>query len=221
LGSHHRDGASTLRLDLRLNRGDLQWLLVGLKEWGSRSETNPSHGYTQTGSHTVTLTTAVGTEADTLTRSSYITVSARGCISPAAGFSGSPLTVSFSDASSGTISSRWWSFGDGGSSSETNPSHGYTQTGAYTVSLTVSGACGSDVLTRTNYITVSSGYTATSTTITYTYDSLNRLTNAAYSDGKGFTYAYNAHCPDGERVCYIGCPCRLRHPPGNHVTLKA
>ena len=78
--------------------------------------------------------------------------------------------MSFTDASSGTISSRWWSFGDGGSSSETNPSHGYTQTGVYTVSLTVSGACGSDVLTRTSYITVSSGYTATTTTITYTYD---------------------------------------------------
>ena len=148
------------------------------------------HSYTQTGSYTVTLTTAVVTETDTLTRSSYITVSAGGCVSPTAGFSGTPLTgtapltVSFTDASSGTISSRWWSFGDGGSSSETNPSHPYTQTGVYTVSLTVSGACGSDVLTRTSYITVSSGYTATTTTITYTYDPLNRLTNAAYSDGK-------------------------------------
>ena len=130
--------------------------------------------YTQTGSYTVTLTTAVVTETDTLTRTSYITVSAGGCVSPTAGFSGSPLTgtvpltVSFTDASSGTISGRWWSFGDGGSSSETNPSHGYTQTGVFTVSLTVSGACGSDVLTRTNYITVSSGYTATTTVITYT-----------------------------------------------------
>ena len=83
-----------------------------------------------------------------------------------------PLTVSFTDASGGTVSGWWWSFGDGGSSSETNPGHGYTQTGVYTVSLTVSGACGSDVLTRTSYITVSSGYTATTTTITYTYDSL-------------------------------------------------
>ncbi len=116
-----------------------------------------------------------------------------------------PLTVSFTDASSGTISGWWWSFGDGGSSSETNPSHGYTQTGVYTVSLTVSGACGSDVLTRTSYITVSSGYTATTTTITYTYDPLNWLTNAAYSDGgrmyssASFAYAYDA---TGNRTVY-------------------
>jgi hypothetical protein len=52
--------------------------------------TNPVHSFTQTGSYTVTLTTAVVTETDALTRTSYITVSAGGCISPTAGFSGSP-----------------------------------------------------------------------------------------------------------------------------------
>ncbi len=167
--------------------------------------TNPVRPAAQQPRYTMTLTTAVVTETDTLTRTSYITVSAGGCVSPTAVFSGSPLTgtapltVSFTDASSGTISGWWWSFGDGGSSSETDPSHGYTQTGVYTVSLTVSGACGSDVFTRTSYITVSGGYTATTTTITYTYDSLNRLTNAAYSDGKGFTYAYDAA---GNRTAY-------------------
>jgi PKD repeat protein len=95
--------------------------------------TNPVHSYTQTGSYTVTLTTAVVTETDTLTRTSYITVSAGGCVTPTAGFSGSPLTVSFADASSGTISGRWWSFGDEGSSSETDPGHSYTQTGVFTL----------------------------------------------------------------------------------------
>ena len=52
---------------------------------------------------------------------------------------------------------------------------------------------------RTNYITVSSGYTATTTVITYTYDPLNRLTNAAYSDDKFFTYAYDGV---GNRMAY-------------------
>jgi len=101
--------------------------------------TNPVHSFTQTGSYTVNLTTAVVTETDTLTRTNYITVSAGGCVSPTAGFSGSPLTgtvpltVSFTDASSGTISSRWWSFGNGGSSSETDPGHGHTQTEVFTL----------------------------------------------------------------------------------------
>ena len=86
-----------------------------------------------------------------------------------------------------------------GQQQQGGPQHSYTQTGVYTVSLTVSGASGSDVVTRTNYITVSGGYTATTTTITYTYDPLNRLTEAEYSDGKSFAFAYDAA---GNRTVY-------------------
>lgn len=58
--------------------------------------------------------------------------------SPATG--PAPLTVQFNDASSdsdGTIQGRAWDFGDGGSSSQTNPSHTYTAPGNYTAQLTV------------------------------------------------------------------------------------
>ena len=50
------------------------------------------------------------------------------------------LACQFTDASSdadGTVVSRAWSFGDGGSSSATNPSHTYAAGGTYTASLTV------------------------------------------------------------------------------------
>lgn len=50
------------------------------------------------------------------------------------------LTASFTDTSSdpdGTIASRSWAFGDGGTSSATNPSHTYASAGTYTVTLTV------------------------------------------------------------------------------------
>jgi PKD repeat protein len=40
------------------------------------------------------------------------------------------------------ISSWQWDFGDGATSAEQNPSHIYGYPGTYTVSLTVSGACG-------------------------------------------------------------------------------
>ncbi|MCP3914509.1 MAG: PKD domain-containing protein, partial [bacterium] len=66
-----------------------------------------------------------------------------------------PLNVAFTNQSAGTITSRLWNFGDGTTSSATNPAHLYTSPGTYTVSLTVSGPGGSDVRTRTNYITVS------------------------------------------------------------------
>ncbi|MCP4426971.1 MAG: PKD domain-containing protein, partial [Chloroflexi bacterium] len=63
---------------------------------------------------------------------------------PQAGFSAtplsgsSPLTVTFTNASTGA-DSYVWQFGDGATSTEINPTHAYTQTGIYTVSLTASG----------------------------------------------------------------------------------
>lgn len=81
---------------------------------------------------------------------------------PAAIFTGTPLSgtvplnVAFTDASTGVITSRSWTFGDGGTSTATNPSHNYTTAGTYTVALTVTGPDGSNTQTRPTYITVSS-----------------------------------------------------------------
>src|SRR6185436_622618 len=61
---------------------------------------------------------------------------------PVAAFTNSctDLACSFSDGSTdpdGTIASRSWMFGDGGTSSATNPTHTYAAAGTYTVALTV------------------------------------------------------------------------------------
>ena len=65
-----------------------------------------------------------------------------------------PLSVIFKDESSGTVISRLWNFGDGGTSTEQTPSHTFQNAGTYTVSLTVSGSGTSDTLTKNSYITV-------------------------------------------------------------------
>ena len=64
-----------------------------------------------------------------------------------------PLTVQFTDESTGTIQSWLWDFGDQVTSTSQSPTYVYTAAGAYTVTLTVDGLEGTDTLTRMNYIT--------------------------------------------------------------------
>ena len=81
---------------------------------------------------------------------------------PTAKFSGSPtsgcepLTVKFDGSSStGEITSYSWDFGDGSpAGSGKTVSHTYSKCGDYTVKLAVTGSCGSDTETKTNYIHV-------------------------------------------------------------------
>ena len=65
-----------------------------------------------------------------------------------------PLTVTFTDTSTGTITNRLWNFGDGTSYSTTgtNVSHTYTNAGSYTVSLVVSGTSGTSTRTASSAI---------------------------------------------------------------------
>ena len=82
-----------------------------------------------------------------------------------------PLTVVFTDTSTGPATSWFWDFGDGNSSDQTSPTHTYTETGVYSVSLTVSNSSGSDVITKTNFITVTSMPTISDVRITNVRDS--------------------------------------------------
>jgi PKD repeat protein len=55
-----------------------------------------------------------------------------------------PLTVQFTDESTGQIDTRSWEFGDGQSSTEQNPAHTFSDVGTFTVTLTVTGPGGQD-----------------------------------------------------------------------------
>jgi PKD repeat protein len=125
----------------------------------SSANANPSNTYTNSGSYSVTLTAIGAGGSNTLTLTNYIVatnpppppVIANFAAGPTNGIS--PLTVFFTNLSSGATSYDW-DFGDGNSATNTNPSHSYTNAGSYTVGLTAVGASGTNSLTRTNYITV-------------------------------------------------------------------
>lgn len=74
---------------------------------------------------------------------------------PTNGFA--PLTVSFTDNSTGTITNRFWDWGDGIATNTTATSlvHVYNSLGTNTVRLTVSGPAGTSTVTNLNYIVVS------------------------------------------------------------------
>ncbi len=65
-----------------------------------------------------------------------------------------PLTVSFTDRSSGSISSWHWNFDDGFKSNEVSPVHVFETPGVYDVTLTVQGPRGSDALHRQRTVVV-------------------------------------------------------------------
>lgn len=89
-------------------------------------------------------------------------VPANGGSAPVASFTAipttgtAPLTVNFTDTSTGTITNREWNFGDGQTSIQQNAniSHTYTAAGTYSVTLTVTGPGGSDTESKANLITV-------------------------------------------------------------------
>ncbi len=107
---------------------------------------NPTHTYNKTGIYTVKLTVDDQNE----TKSNYIVVTSPP-IPPVSAFSASsisgnaPLTVTFTDKSTGSPASWLWNFGDGATSIEKSPTHIFYRDSTFTVSLTVSNAAGSSV----------------------------------------------------------------------------
>ena len=71
-------------------------------------------------------------------------------VAPVADFTGTPtsgtasLSVAFTDSSTNSPTSWAWTFGDGATSSSQNPSHSYTTSGVYTVTLVATNSAGSE-----------------------------------------------------------------------------
>jgi len=119
------------------------------------TQTNPSHVYTVPGTYTVWMYNTFANCNDSA--SATITVNGR----PVADFNSPdtikcqpPLTTNFQDLSTGAVG--WlWDFGDGGTSTQQNPSHTYTNYGNYTVTLIATNAAGcTDTVVKTDFIKI-------------------------------------------------------------------
>ncbi len=115
----------------------------------------PVYSYPQAGNYTVTLTAVLGNCSATAVQNVNIAPF------PVADFSAAPLlvvqdedVVMFENLSA-DANSFVWNFGDGGTSTETNPSYLYKDTGTFSVMLMASSQQGCiDTLERTMYVKV-------------------------------------------------------------------
>jgi len=122
---------------------------------GTSPVQNATHVFNTAGIYSVSLVAQGGGVNGTPPATQAISVY------PKAEFTGTPqsgvypLTVAFTDQSTGSPVSWLWDFGDGTTSTLQNPTHIYSSIGVYTVSLTVTGADSlSDTETKTGYIFV-------------------------------------------------------------------
>jgi len=128
----------------------------GLGDGATNTGQVVTHTYTEPGTYTISQRVRNHAGSFSKTWQNYITVTTP----PVAGFTVNrtggepPLTIVFSDASTGGITSREWNFGDGTGSDQVNPVHTYTRQGIYSVSLTVVNSNGTATLSRNNLIVV-------------------------------------------------------------------
>jgi len=127
---------------------------------------NPTITYLSPGNYTITLTSSTSSGNSTYTFSNFITIHEP----PSPNFTANILEdcegfeVDFTDLSAvfNTSISTWnWDFGDGGSSTDQNPTHQYNVAGEYDVSLSITDGNGcNSILSIDDYINVIEGVQA-------------------------------------------------------------
>jgi PKD repeat protein len=118
------------------------------------SEAEPDHTYTEPGIYNISLTISNEYGKRTELKPSYVIAGDL----PIPDFyseittGNTPLTVRFTDNSTGDYETRLWDFGDEVGSKLKNPLHTYEEPGLYTVTLTLSNRFGSVTETKYGYI---------------------------------------------------------------------
>ncbi len=199
-------------------------LLWDFGDGSTSTDQNPKYIYSTEGNYTVTLTVsnAVGTDTKTISN----------CISafdvpilPVADFSASqtsgnaPLTVAFTDKSTGSPTEWKWSFGDGSALvTQYNPTYTYSKPGTYTVKETVSNAAGKDTEIKTNYITVTSPLQAPVADFSASQISGNAPLTVAFTDkSTGSPTAWKWSFGDGSALVTQYNPTYTYSKPGTYT----
>ena len=158
-GAAPRSGGTPLSVDFTdLSSGAPTSWAWTFGDGGSSTAQHPTHVYTSAGTYAVSLAATNAEGSDTTTRAGYVVVTTP--LPPTADFDATPtdgsapLSVAFTDLSTGPPSTWLWEFGDGATSGLQHPVHVYTAPGIYSVTLTATNGGGSDSVTRTSLVNV-------------------------------------------------------------------
>src|SRR6266403_1375742 len=122
----------------------------------SSTNANPANIYLDAGAYTVTLTAVGPGGTNTLSIPNYVGVPPHAIFIALNGIASgaAPLTIAFTNLSTGGATSYLWDFGDTNTSTVFSPTHTYTSAGVYTVALTAFGPGGRNAYRARPYIPV-------------------------------------------------------------------
>ena len=183
--------------------------------------TNPTHSYSSPGTYTVKLIATNGQGCNKISiQSNYITIAPSPNVSFTSDYTSTcDINQVFSFTGSGTgVTSWFWDFGDGNTSTIQNPIHTYSSSGNYNVMLIASNSFGcTDTAYVPNYI-----YIGTSLIPSYTVNnnigcgSLSAHFNCTVANGSNWLWNFG----DGSPTSTLQNPVHNYTAPGTYnITL--
>lgn len=136
----HMSTALVVQFTDQSSQAAVAWLW-DFGDGNTSTQQNPIHTYAAAGTYQVCLWSTNQCGTDSMCHTIVLT-----CAAPVAAFSSAAnnYTVDFTDWSTGNPNAWLWSFGDGGTSTQQNPTHVYTADGNYLVCLKAFSPCGMD-----------------------------------------------------------------------------
>lgn len=131
------------------------------------TQSSPSHTYNAAGTFTVTLIVTQGGCIDSIVKTNFVSI-VNGTVANFNADNTTPCAgqvVTFTDNSTPITGTQLWDFGDGVTSTATNPTHTYAAAGVYDVKLIEGSAGCQNTITVPSYITVSPSPTVAFSTV--------------------------------------------------------
>ncbi len=170
--------------------GNIDTWYWNFDDGNSSTQQHPTHTYAIPGTYNVCLTAynSVDTTCSGYYCATVVISGGGGSCTADFTYTTNNLTATFIDNSTNASSYNWY-FGDGGTSTQMNPSHTYAQAGTYNVTLVISDSACTDSVTKAVTVTSQGGNCVSS--FTYTIDTTGLTAFTEQTTGNVNAYAWD------------------------------